>query len=294
MIAAVRSPVAATGRGVKRPAVRATVPGGVRGFGATALGGGSSSAGADRRRHAPRPRRDPGRRGATAPAGHHGAAAAAPPRPRPAVRSPHAPVMRDGGSTAVCPAPAGQTATRAPPTPLPPPLAVFSQPGAPAAAHAAGHGGLRTLGALPRRPRRARGLSGVLPRRSGARSAAAGFPGAEGIALARPLAAPSASSEWTGFLWHPPGPGRRGSAPRPRTDPFPHRAGGRQVLPAPSEKGPAGGTLFCAPGQLPGGGRLLARVAGAAALAWAGFINPTAAEAGGVRSRRLVRSPKFG
>ncbi len=220
MIAAVRSPVAATDRGVTACRARhGAGPGTARAPERRTLGGGSSPGGADHRRHAPRPRRDPGRRGATSPAGHHGAAAAAPPRPRPAVRSPHAPVIRDGGSTAGSLPPAGQTATRPPPTPLPPPLAVFSQPGAPAAARAAGHGDLRTLGALPPGPRHASGRSGVLPRRSGARSAAAGFPGAEGIALARPLAAPEASSEWTGFLWHPPGPGRRGRSPRPHPDP---------------------------------------------------------------------------
>lgn len=110
-------------------------------------------------------------------------------------------------------------------------------------------------GRPPRRPRHASGRSGVLPRRSGARSAAAGFPGAEGIALARPCAAPPASSEWTGFLWHPSGPGRRGSAPRPRSDPTPTGPAADDVLPAPSERGPAGGALFCDPGQMPGGRR---------------------------------------
>lgn len=226
---------------------------------AWAPGGGSSPGRADHRRHAPPPQRDPGRRGATSPAGHHCAAAAAPPRPRPVVRSPHAPVIRDGGSTAGRPAPAGQTATRPPPAPLPPPLAVFSQPDAPAAARGAGHGGLRTLGAPP--PGRAMSRAGAgLPRRSGARSAAAGFPGAEGIALARPRAAPAASSQRTGFLWHPPGPGRRGSARRPHPDPSspPGRRG--TTFSAPSEKGPAGGVRL-------------------SVLTCAGSINPTGNEA---------------
>lgn len=148
---------------------------------------------------------------------------------------------------------------------------------------------------LLRRLRHAPGRSGVLPRRSGARSAAAGFPGAEGIALARPRAAPEASSEWTGFLWHPPGPGRRGSAPRPPHRP--HSPTGRRPTtfsPPPRSKGLPEAPCSVTRASCPAGVAVLARMPGAKALAWAGFRNPTVAEACGVRSRRLLRSPKFG
>lgn len=76
-------------------------------------------------RRAHQPQQDRYRRGATTPAAATSRQQLLPAGPFPVVRSPHAPVIRDGGGTAPDPTQARQSADPAQEATPPPPLAVF-------------------------------------------------------------------------------------------------------------------------------------------------------------------------